>query len=84
MQYIHPQFLIRQHSLYLIKEGVGLGVPSKNYGYLAAKKPLVLIIDKQSDIDLVQFLTRVSVDEVINGMCIAIINLDTRIILFNI
>ncbi|GJF59752.1 glycosyltransferase family 4 protein [Staphylococcus argenteus] len=34
----------------LIKEGVGLGVPSKNYGYLAAKKPLVLIMDKQSDI----------------------------------
>ncbi|MCQ1417734.1 type 8 capsular polysaccharide synthesis protein Cap8L [Staphylococcus aureus] len=34
----------------LIKEGVGLGVPSKNYGYLAAKKALVLIMDKQSDI----------------------------------
>lgn len=34
----------------LIKEGVGLSVPSKNYGYLAAKKPLVLIMDKQSDI----------------------------------
>ncbi|NHM73943.1 MULTISPECIES: glycosyltransferase family 4 protein [Staphylococcus] len=34
----------------LIPEGVGLGVPSKNYGYLAAKKPLILIMDKQSDI----------------------------------
>lgn len=34
----------------LVEEGVGLGVPSKNYGYLANKKPLVLIMDKQSDI----------------------------------
>ncbi|PNZ82722.1 glycosyltransferase WbuB, partial [Staphylococcus petrasii] len=34
----------------LVKEGVGLGVPSKNYGYLANKKPLILIMDKQSDI----------------------------------
>ena len=34
----------------LVPEGVGLGVPSKNYGYLAAKKPLILIMDKQSDI----------------------------------
>lgn len=34
----------------LITEGVGLGVPSKNYGYLANKKPLILIMDKQSDI----------------------------------
>ncbi|MFW3612479.1 glycosyltransferase family 4 protein [Staphylococcus caprae] len=34
----------------LIKEGIGLGVPSKNYGYLANKKPLILIMDKQSDI----------------------------------
>ncbi|MBN7724283.1 hypothetical protein JQ473_16000, partial [Brucella melitensis] len=32
----------------LIKEGVGLGVPSKNYVYPAVKKPLVLIMDKQS------------------------------------
>lgn len=34
----------------LVPEGVGLGVPSKNYGYLAAKKPLILIMDKHSDI----------------------------------
>lgn len=34
----------------LVPEGIGLGVPSKNYGYLAAKKPLILIMDKQSDI----------------------------------
>ncbi|MDT4037124.1 glycosyltransferase family 4 protein [Staphylococcus hominis] len=34
----------------LVKEGVGLGVPSKNYGYLANSKPLILIMDKQSDI----------------------------------
>ncbi|MCD8907257.1 glycosyltransferase family 4 protein [Staphylococcus arlettae] len=34
----------------LIPEGVGLGVPSKNYGYLANKKPLILIMDKHSDI----------------------------------
>ncbi len=32
----------------LIKEGVGLGVPSKNYGLSAAKKALVTIMDKQS------------------------------------
>lgn len=34
----------------LIAEGIGLGVPSKNYGYLAAKKPLILIMDKETDI----------------------------------
>lgn len=34
----------------LIREGVGLGVPSKNYGYLANKKPLILLMDKHSDI----------------------------------
>lgn len=34
----------------LIKEGIGLGVPSKNYGYLAAKKPLILIMDQSTDI----------------------------------
>lgn len=34
----------------LVREGVGLGVPSKNYGYLANSKPLILIMDKQSDI----------------------------------
>ncbi|MBI5975584.1 glycosyltransferase family 4 protein [Staphylococcus canis] len=34
----------------LVKEGIGLGVPSKNYGYLAAKKPLIAIMDKQTDI----------------------------------
>lgn len=34
----------------LVREGVGLGVPSKNYGYLANSKPLILIMDNQSDI----------------------------------
>lgn len=30
----------------LIKEGVGLGVLSKNYGYFVVKKVLVFIMDK--------------------------------------
>lgn len=34
----------------LVKEGVGLGVPSKIYGYLAAEKPLIAIMDKDTDI----------------------------------
>lgn len=34
----------------LVPEGIGLGVPSKNYGYLAAGKPLIVIMDKETDI----------------------------------
>ncbi|WP_040486412.1 glycosyltransferase family 4 protein [Listeria grayi] len=34
----------------LVKEGVGLGVPSKIYGYLAAEKPLIAIMDQDTDI----------------------------------
>ncbi|KYH13845.1 glycosyltransferase family 4 protein [Staphylococcus kloosii] len=34
----------------LVPEGIGLGVPSKNYGYLAAGKPLIAIMDKETDI----------------------------------
>lgn len=34
----------------LVQEGIGLGVPSKNYGYLAAGKPLIAIMDKETDI----------------------------------
>jgi glycosyltransferase involved in cell wall biosynthesis len=34
----------------LVPESIGLGVPSKNYGYLAAGKPLIAIMDKETDI----------------------------------
>lgn len=34
----------------LVKEGKGLGVPSKIYGYLAARKPLIAILDENADI----------------------------------
>ncbi|WP_414044474.1 glycosyltransferase family 4 protein [Macrococcus sp. EM39E] len=34
----------------LVEEGKGLGVPSKIYGYLAAQKPLIAILDKNADI----------------------------------
>ncbi|ATD31837.1 glycosyltransferase WbuB [Macrococcus sp. IME1552] len=34
----------------LIEEASGLGVPSKIYGYLAAKKPLIAIMPKNTDI----------------------------------
>ncbi|MFC6293461.1 glycosyltransferase WbuB [Macrococcus epidermidis] len=34
----------------LVKEGKGLGVPSKIYGYLAARKPIVAILDESTDI----------------------------------
>lgn len=34
----------------LVPEGIGLGVPSKNYGYLAAGKPLIAIMDEKTDI----------------------------------
>lgn len=34
----------------LVPEAIGLGVPSKNYGYLAAGKPLIAIMDKETDI----------------------------------
>ncbi|WP_323703203.1 glycosyltransferase family 4 protein [Mammaliicoccus sp. Dog046] len=34
----------------LVEEGTGLGVPSKNYAYLAAGKPLIAIMNKETDI----------------------------------
>ncbi|ANR67284.1 glycosyltransferase family 4 protein [Staphylococcus equorum] len=34
----------------LVNEGIGLGVPSKSYGYLAAKKPIIAIMDRNTDI----------------------------------
>ncbi|MCD8843895.1 glycosyltransferase family 4 protein [Staphylococcus gallinarum] len=34
----------------LVKEGIGLGVPSKSYGYLAAQKPLIAIMDVETDL----------------------------------
>lgn len=34
----------------LIENGVGLGVPSKSYGYLAAGKPIIAIMNESSDI----------------------------------
>lgn len=34
----------------LVKEGKGLGVPSKIYGYLATKNPIIAILDSNSDI----------------------------------
>ncbi|MDK9866983.1 MULTISPECIES: hypothetical protein [Staphylococcus] len=34
----------------MVNEGIGLGVPSKSYGYLAAKKPIIAIMDKNTDI----------------------------------
>lgn len=41
----------------LVEEGRGLGVPSKIYGYLAAKKPLIAIMDNDTDIvnEIIQF-----------------------------
>ncbi len=48
----------------LVKEGVGLGVPSKTYGYLAAHKPLIAIMNEDSDIvkEIKQYDAGIQVD----------------------
>lgn len=57
----------------LVEEGKGLGVPSKIYGYLAAKKPLIAIMDDDTDIvnEIIQFNAGIHIK---NGDAVSLYN----------